>query len=51
MLQEISNFISNLGFPIFVACFLLIKFNSTLKSLEMAIKEMSAYFKKQNGNK
>jgi len=49
MFLEITDFIKEVGFPVFVSCFLLIKINPTLHKLELTMKEMYTFLKKQNG--
>jgi len=45
MFTDVSNFIKDLGFPIFVSCFLLIKTNKTLRKLEIAITSLVIFLK------
>lgn len=45
MFTEITTFIKDLGFPIFVACFCLIKINRTLSNLEIAITSLVVFLK------
>jgi len=48
-LTWIKDFIAGLGFPIFVACYLLIFFRATIQANTEAIQELISYLKAKNG--
>lgn len=47
-MDQIVSLISNLGFPIFVAVFLLIRIEPTLKKLQITLTEILTYLKKDS---
>ena len=49
--QEVATLISNVGFPIAVATYLLIRFETKIDGLSKAITELSAVVNKQSSCK
>ncbi len=48
-MQEVSTLISQLGFPIFVAVYLLVKLEPTLKGLQKTVIVLTIVLAKSNG--
>jgi hypothetical protein len=48
-LQEIANFISTVGFPVFVAAYVLVRLEPTIKGLQQSITVMTIVLAKTNG--
>ena len=49
-MDNITNIISNVGFPIFVAVFLLVRIEPTLRHLDKTISKI-LFFLERNGHK
>jgi len=49
--ELITNFIKDVGFPVFVACYLLIRLEPTLKRIGEINAQLLCYLQKKNGER
>ncbi len=50
-MQEVTDLISNIGFPIFVALYLLLKLEPTMKEVSKINLQLLEYLRQRNGDK